>query len=118
MSPSGASTATAVTRIVRPRGSDVMNERRAGASAAGAVDTEVVLTSRLAAAWLLGRQRLLPAVQEVEPLLRIEIAHDLRAHRNGLHVAAELLIQLRGRVFGLDVVADAEQLHVAADELL
>src|SRR5712692_4025419 len=98
MSDSGASTAVAVTRIVSARGRSP-------------VAPPPAMVALLAAT---GAERRLPGGEELEPLLRIEIGHDLGAHRDRLHVGAELLIELLRGVFGIHVVPDREELHLAA----
>src|SRR6478735_4271457 len=109
MRPSGASTATAVRKIVTARGTPARGERAASRSA-GRASTMLPpgVMPAFPAPGLLRRQGLLPVVQEVEALLLVEIGDDLRADRDRLHVVAELLVQLRGGVLGVDVVADRE----------
>src|SRR5262245_36347735 len=111
MSPSGASTAAAVTRIVRLRGTASSVAERIARSAFGRAPGATLLAGA-------GRERGLPVAQELEPLLRIEVAHDLRRYGNRLDVGAELLRERRGGVLGIDVASDREELDVAADELL
>src|SRR5436190_16553214 len=67
---------------------------------------------------LLRAQCRFPVAQEFKALLLIEIRDDLGAHRNRLHVRAQLLVQARRRVFRVDVVTNREELDVAADQLL
>src|SRR5436305_14727454 len=129
MSDSGASTAAAMMTIVSARGMRARNAAPVDGPTIGAgglatvaieaslVGANVTRAGRKRRLLVSGRQRRFPIAQELEPLLRVEIRHDLRAHRYRLHVGPELLVQACRRVLGVDVVANREQLDVAADPL-
>src|SRR6185312_2484584 len=101
MSASGASTAEAVTRIVSARGKRARSVLGAtGATAAGTVDMarraaprgHAAPPRRLLAGGA-GGDLALPRADEVETLLRVEVAYDLRAHGDRLGVRAEFLVE-------------------------
>src|SRR5438105_15660793 len=102
MRASGPRTAVAVTRIVSARGSSLAAPPPA-------------MVALLAAT---GAERRLPGGEELEALLRVEVGHDLGAHRDRLHVRSELRVELLRRVLGVHVVADRQELDFAADHLL
>src|SRR5690349_17548888 len=131
MSDNGASTAAAVTRMVSARGiratiAEPADEPITGAGAFATVAIEASSWRRkrwrapneLLGLLRSGRERGFPVAQKLEPLFLIEIGNDLGVDRYRLHVRAELFVQARGRVLGVDVVADRKQLDVAADQLL
>src|SRR5437016_6258379 len=119
MSDNGANTAAAVTRIVSARGTRASNAVAPDAPTTGAGGFATVAmddSSKPGGPILLRcRQRCFPVAQELEPFLLIEIRDDLGADRNRFHVRAELLVQARRSVFRVDVVANGEELDVAAD---
>src|SRR5438105_15294041 len=58
---------------------------------------------------LLRPDRLLPLLQELEPLLLIQRLQDLRPDRDRLQYLSELLVERRGGGLALHVVAAGEQ---------
>src|SRR5437763_12658504 len=116
MSDNGANTAAAVTRMVSARGIRASNAVAPDTPTTGAGGFATVAmdgSSKPGGPSLLrSYQRRFPVAQELEPFLLIEIRDDLGAHRNRLHVGAELLVQARRRVFRVDVVANGEELDV------
>src|SRR5690242_5031636 len=101
-----------------PRGRPVINAGRAAGAGTASPRNAPSGVMRSPRRRSLARQCLLPVAQEVEPLLLVEPLRDLRTHGDGFHVVAEVLVELGGRVLGVDVVADREKLDVAADQLL